>query len=105
MTTLGCENRCETGVDRWPSAGRVEVPLMDWLKARYEDEWQHFDARMQVRTAWVEPKAGGSTVFIRFRLFEAERMPESRFGLSFSNMFGFWNQKYPEIHRNLSKSH
>ena len=20
---------------------------MDWLKARYEDEWQHFDARMQ----------------------------------------------------------
>ncbi|CAJ1438265.1 unnamed protein product [Effrenium voratum] len=25
------------------------VPLMDWLKARYEDEWHHFDARMQAK--------------------------------------------------------
>lgn len=25
------------------------VPLMDWLKARYEDEWQNFDARMQAK--------------------------------------------------------
>ncbi|CAK9062896.1 unnamed protein product [Durusdinium trenchii] len=25
------------------------VPLMDWLKARYEDEWHNFDARMQAK--------------------------------------------------------
>ncbi|CAE7411692.1 FKS1 [Symbiodinium natans] len=31
--------------------GRADdtVPLMDWLKARYEDEWLNFDARMQAK--------------------------------------------------------
>jgi len=32
--------------------GRADdtVPLMDWLKARYEDEWLNFDARMQAKS-------------------------------------------------------
>lgn len=77
---------------------------MDWLKARYEDEWQHFDARMQVRTAWVEPKAGGSTVFDSSKLNACQNRGLDCHFQRFS-AFGTRNiQKSIEIYRNLTET-